>query len=73
VVSIDEGSVVGIAVDDVPLAGRNYRVEFSGADGNYRVYVRAKLAGAYESATTGVDVRLDGSPPVGTLPALTAF
>jgi hypothetical protein len=71
VVSLDGGSPIVVA--DVPLAGRNYRVSFSGADGNYRVYVRAKLAGVYESATTGMDVRIDGTPPVGTLPALSAF
>lgn len=74
--SIEVTSLTGgspIAVDDVAAtAAREYRAEISGADGDYRVKVYVKLSGAFEPAVTGVDVRLDSSPPVGTVPDLAA-
>lgn len=63
-----------IAVDDVPCnEAREYRAEFSGPDGDYRVKVYSQLAGVFEPAVTGVDVRLDGTAPVGDVPEMTAF
>lgn len=63
-----------IAVADVAAGtSREYQISLSGPDGDFRVKVFSKRWGLYEPAVTGMDVRLDGTPPVGDVPAMTAF
>lgn len=61
-----------VAVSDVSATeAREYAVRIGpGADGDYRVKVFSKLVDAYEPAVTGVDVRLDATAPVGTVPEI---